>query len=403
MRSRVTEYRSRSGRITGDFSRPGLLWALLLWGFAAGCADSPPSDFDTLAVAAAAESPREGTPDTLFSTLISRLSEDGGYFDTDNLISNEASYLHVLGGLDRLGVTGGAYIGVGPDQNFSYIAKIRPEIAFIVDIRRDNLLQHLFFRGLFTLSETRVEYLGLLFGREAPQSTDQWIERSPEDLVAQIDASPFAAEEAVERVLGEVQTFGLDLSPRELEFIEFVHRSFIGAGFDLQFTSHNRGPSSFYPTFRDLVLERDLEDRLGNYLASESRYRFLRQMELEGRIVPVVGDLAGDHALAEIGAVVRERGLEVSAFYTSNVEFYLFDAGTFPQFAVNVAMLPVNDRSVIIRSIFRRSHSESVPGYASTQLLERIVDLNRLWAEAQVRSYRDLIERGSIRLRGEGG
>src|SRR5688500_14606877 len=69
--------------------------------------------------------------DSTFARLVARVSEPGGFFDTDNLISNEASYLHVLGAMRRLGVTGGAYIGVGPDQNFSYMAQVRPRIAFI--------------------------------------------------------------------------------------------------------------------------------------------------------------------------------------------------------------------------------------------------------------------------------
>ena len=78
-------------------------------------------------------------------------SEPGGYFDTDNLISNESSYLQVVPELRRAGISGGAYLGVGPDQNFTYIAEIRPAIAFIVDIRRDNLLLHLLFKALFQL------------------------------------------------------------------------------------------------------------------------------------------------------------------------------------------------------------------------------------------------------------
>ena len=82
---------------------------------------------------------------------MAQLSERGGYFDTDNLISNEKSYLHVIPALRDGGVTGGAYIGVGPDQNFSYIAQVRPAIAFIVDIRRDNLLLHLLFKALFSI------------------------------------------------------------------------------------------------------------------------------------------------------------------------------------------------------------------------------------------------------------
>ena len=54
-----------------------------------------------------------------FAARVAQLSEPGGYFDTDNLISNERSYLHVVPALRAAGLAGGAYIGVGPDQNFS--------------------------------------------------------------------------------------------------------------------------------------------------------------------------------------------------------------------------------------------------------------------------------------------
>src|SRR4029453_14967345 len=87
--------------------------------------------------------------ETGFSRLVARLSEPGGFFDSDNLVSNETSYLHVLGAFDSLGVRGGAYIGVGPEQNFSYIARVKPEIALIIDIRRDNMLLHLLFKAMF--------------------------------------------------------------------------------------------------------------------------------------------------------------------------------------------------------------------------------------------------------------
>src|SRR5215210_4329991 len=102
-----------------------------------------------LIVPAAASAPRPVKDHRAFAALSARLSEQGGYFDSDNLISNETSYLHVLGKLRELGVSNGVYIGVGPDQNFTYISKIRPRMAIIIDIRRDNLLQHLLFKALF--------------------------------------------------------------------------------------------------------------------------------------------------------------------------------------------------------------------------------------------------------------
>src|SRR5260370_30172143 len=83
-----------------------------------------------------------------FAALSARPSEPNGYFDSDNLISNETSYLHVMDKLREMNVHGGVYLGVGPDQSFSYIAKIRPRMAVIIDIRRDNLLQHLLFKSL---------------------------------------------------------------------------------------------------------------------------------------------------------------------------------------------------------------------------------------------------------------
>ena len=82
---------------------------------------------------------------------MARTSEPGGYFDSDNIITNEGSYLQVASQLARVHTHGGVYIGVGPDQNFSYVALVRPAIAFMIDIRRDNLLEHLLFKSLFAV------------------------------------------------------------------------------------------------------------------------------------------------------------------------------------------------------------------------------------------------------------
>ena len=140
-----------------------------------------------------------------FARLVGDLSEPGGHFDTDNLISNERGYLHVMGALDRLGVRGGAYVGVGPDQNFSYIARIRPTIAFVIDIRRDNLLQQLLFKALFARARNRVEYLALLTGRPVPADVEAWRDRSLEAIVAYLDSTGATpASEAAARELARV-------------------------------------------------------------------------------------------------------------------------------------------------------------------------------------------------------
>ena len=167
--------------------------------------------------------------DSAFARLVQRLSEPGGYFDSDHLISNETSYLHVLDGMRRLKVQGGAYIGVGPDQNFSYIAAVRPDIAFMIDIRRDNLLEHLLFKSLFAMSRNRVEYLCLLFGKPLPRDLDRWNSRSIQDLVDYIDATHTDSDmaDSVQSAISQrVRRFGIPLSTLDLETIARIRDAY---------------------------------------------------------------------------------------------------------------------------------------------------------------------------------
>ncbi|HET7039826.1 MAG TPA: hypothetical protein VFH97_08050 [Gemmatimonadales bacterium] len=344
------------------------------------------------ACAGQAREPVAGEPG--FAALVTALSEPGGYFDTDNLISNERSYLHAADALDRHEVRGGAYLGVGPDQNFSYITKIRPAVAFVLDIRRDNLLEHLLFKAGFALAPTRVEYLALLFGRPPPADPGAWTDRPVEALTGWVDATAAdsaAATRARRLVDSTVLTFGLSLTVEDRATIARFHRTFIQEGLDLRFETFGRGAVWYYPTWRDLMTERDREGRQTGYLAREDDYAFLRTLQRRDRVVPVVGDFAGPRALAGVGEYLRSRGLAVSAFYTSNVEFYLFRQGSFQTFAAAVARLPRSPRAVMIRSLFLTSfaggHPAAVPGYVSVQLvqpMERFVHRN-------YGSYRDLV------------
>src|SRR5262245_49774667 len=75
--------------------------------------------------------------------LISDFSESNGYFEHEIVTSNELSYQSILPDLMKTARPGGTYLGVGPEQNFTYIAALQPKIAFIIDIRRAMLLEHL--------------------------------------------------------------------------------------------------------------------------------------------------------------------------------------------------------------------------------------------------------------------
>ena len=106
--------------------------------------------------------------DQEFWKLSSELSEAGGYFRSENLVSNEHTFQYVIPALRAAVRPGGVYLGVAPDQNFTYIVATRPRMAFIVDIRRGNLLQHLMYKALIELSADRADFVSRLFSKRRP-------------------------------------------------------------------------------------------------------------------------------------------------------------------------------------------------------------------------------------------
>jgi hypothetical protein len=260
------------------------------------------------------------------------------------------------------GISGGVYLGVGPDQNFSYIARIRPATAYIIDIRRDNLLLHLLFKALFARSTTRVEYLSLLTGREPPADLARWHQAPIAEIVAFV-AGQEAAPAQHERVSAALRTtiarFGVPLSTADVETIARFHGRFVAAGVNLRFQSHGRPPRPYYPTFRQLLLATDDTGTEWNYLAREDDFQFVKSLQARDGVIPVVGDVAGDQAMPAIAAAIARQGRRVSAFYISNVETYIYRYDGTARFVENVRRLPHDSRSVIIRSIFTTGGSST--------------------------------------------
>jgi hypothetical protein len=339
--------------------------------------------------------------------LSQRLSERAGYFGSDNLVSNELSYQHVLGKLGEMEVRGGVYLGVGPDQNYTYIAQIQPRLAIMVDVRRDAMLQHLLFKALFMMSRSRVEYLSLLFGRQLPKESRQWQDRPIRDLVDYFDRTPLdpkVAEKTLQEVRKRLTGLGLALSPRDFETIQEIYGAFSNDCLEVRYTIRDRPTGRFFPAYRDILLEKDLAGQHRNYLASEATYRVLKEMHDQHRIIPITGDLSGQQALRAVGDYLREIGEKVTAFYVSNVEFYLWRQDAMTRWVENLKALPIDERSLIIRSYFNYAyyttvHPQTIDNHFSVQILQTIASLIADYDQGGYGSYYDLTTRRSLDLR----
>jgi len=334
-----------------------------------------------------------------FANLTERLSEEGGYFWNDNFVSNEASYLHPLTKLRELGIRGGVYIGVGPDQNFTYIAKLRPRYCFIVDIRKQNLLEHLMFKALFHFARDRAEYMSLLLSRPISPGQFSGSDFTIEDLVQHFlrtEPDPLLLSHTQARIrMFLTEGTQVKLSERDFSTIEKIHRAFFLRGLSIKY---DYVP---VPTYGEFLCETDLEGRRENFLNQEGEFRYLRRLHEENRIIPLVGDFAGRHTLRELGHYLRENNERVTVFYTSNVEQYLVQNLSWPEFLKNLESLPLDERAVFIRSYWSNHllHPQSVPGYRFTQVLQPIrpfLEKSRFGPPA---TYWDIVTADTIPLR----
>jgi hypothetical protein len=334
-----------------------------------------------------------------FKSIINRISEDGGYFWNDNYVSNEASYLHPLGKMEELGIHGGVYIGVGPDQNFTYIAKIRPRYSFIIDIRRQNWLEHMLFKALFHLAPDRAHYISLLLSRPVTPGSFEGDNYTVQDLVRYFENSPadyslFGSTQARVRSILK-NACRLNLTQLDLETIEKIHLAFYSRGLSIKY--------DFIPvsTYGELLIEKDLKGKMQNFLNSADDFRYIKQAEEENRIIPIVGDFAGSHAFKELGAFLKENNERVTVIYTSNVEQYLVRSMDWPSFIQNVKELPLDDRAVFIRTHWSNyaPHPEQISGYQFTQVLQWVKPfLDKIQPSASI-TYWDIVTADTIKLK----
>jgi hypothetical protein len=306
----------------------------------------------------------------------------------------------VIPDLLRTTKPGGVYLGVGPDQNFTYLVALEPKLAFIFDIRRQNLLTHLMYKALIEQSTSRADFVARLFARPRPAGLDTT--STPEAIFAAFagvapDSTTFHRD--LDGVRDQLtKTHGFALSSDDLATLASVYEAFVSAGPDITYNYSPHRP--FYgrgrmPSFAELQTETDSAKVHRSYLATEANYRALRALETNNLIVPVVGDFAGPTAIRSVATYLKAHGATVTAFYLSNVEQYLFqDPDNWRRFYSNAAALPLDSTSTFIRSVFNGMgyYRNQGPTMRAEQLLASMLQQVTLFNAGKLTDYMTVIQ-----------
>jgi hypothetical protein len=296
-------------------------------------------------------------------------------------------------------VPGGVYIGVGPDQNFTYVTALKPRIAFIVDIRRQNLLLHLLYKSLIEMSDDRADLLSRLFSRKRPAGLTRI--SPPQALFEGYDAAP-ADEALFQKNLHAIfdrlsKHHGFPLYPQDRQTIEYVYRAFYNGGPDVRYSFPRQFGGRWFPSYAELMTETDSTGVNHSYMANDQNYQALREMQRNNLIVPVTGDFGGGKAIRAVGQYVKDHRATVTFFYTSNVEQYLFQSDAWQKFFGNVAALPFDENSTFIRAFFNMGFRYPPPNVngnvRSATLLEPMADAVAAFRDGRIQTYYDVIER----------
>ena len=351
--------------------------------------------------------------DSEFWRLVTEFSEPNGPYPYENYVGNEVMLQRVIPAARKATKPGSVYVGVGPEQNFTYALAFKAKMAFVVDIRRQNMLELLLYKALFEMADNRADFVSQLFSRKRPAGLDA--KTSASGLLAAYKGVRGDAKyqqqnlQTIKRVLAKHRFM---LSDEDLRTIERVHAVFYRAGPSIDYTFEATQlpprPGIGFPSFERMMIATDgdcgwpcLESystppapgRNWSFLASEENFQYVRSMQRRNLFIPLVGDFAGSGTLRGIGQYLKEHGAAVGAFYASNVEYYLDDQQQ-QAFYSNVLALPTDSSSVFLRFI---SGTGSVmpwwnPRFGNTSVVSRVSDLKSATrSNGRLPSYLDLL------------
>jgi hypothetical protein len=302
--------------------------------------------------------------DAEFWRIFTEFSEPGGSYPYENFVTNEETIQDILGVLTKVTKPGGVYLGVGPEQNFTYISGLKPKMAFIFDIRRQNAIEHFLYKAIFEMSPTRADFVSHLFSIKTTEKVPPTARANGLFLAFEgLKGDRAYYTQNLTAIKNNLSKHAFALSRDDLQKIEYIYDVFFRAGPQIDYKFESSFPSNMAPApnYIQAMTDTDADKKAWSFLASEENYQVVRDLQMKNLLIPIVGDFAGPSAVRKVGDYVRQRNGIISAFYVSNVENYLGGPGSAEQapageeslqrFYQNVASLPVDSTSLLIRFV----------------------------------------------------
>jgi hypothetical protein len=327
--------------------------------------------------------------DAEFWRIFTEFSEPGGTYPYENFVTNEETIQDIMPVLTKVTKPGGVYLGVGPEQNFTYISGIKPKMAFIFDIRRQNAIEHLMYKAIFEMSPTRADFVSHLFSIKPTEKVPPTARANGLFLAFEgLKGDRAYYTQNLAAIKSNLSKHAFALTRDDLQKIEYIYDVFFRAGpqIDYKFASPFPAGMAPAPNYIQAMTDTDADKKAWSFLASEENYQVVRELQMKNLLIPIVGDFAGPVAVRKVADYVRQRNGIISAFYISNVEYYLGGPGTAEQapggeaslqrFYQSVATLPIDSSSLFIRFV-GAAQSRSLPWWrgAWLQSVSPMVDL----------------------------
>lgn len=206
---------------------------------------------------------------------------------------------------DKLKNLGGLYAGVGSDQAYFLIGMVRPEVAVLTDYDDLVVQLHQIYLAFFRAATTPAGFLKL------------WSEAGQADALAALQAHCPAA----------------DLP--NLTKLYKVTRGKVGYRL-------GRVGRTFHAA------------KVESFVRDPGAYDFIRGLVVNGRVRAVRIDLLAAVGVPSLAQAAKAMQLPVRALYLSNAENYWAYSS---QFKSNMAALPVDDKSLIVRTVSTWDHN----------------------------------------------